>query len=796
MKSLKCMAAAAALCGLAIVAPAFAQDNVEGPWGMYNGNIYGHQRSDQIPVIFGTGTGAVEAWSFNPTTVGSARPGGRGSIVFDSDGNLYWRTTLGNNKLSSVTPGGVHRWNAQRPGGGDYVFGSQWSSSSPIVGANAVYALGAGGGFINGDPATPDPQARPVIAAFSKATGARLWETFLPENTNNPSGWTADSQWNPILHNGKLFVIGQLDTANASFTMNFYQIDAATGAIDWSTPGLFWFISGARTGTVSFAPDLFGAGIHGIFINSTSGSGTDTVGEMYAIRVDTVAQVATNEWQSDGGHVARCHSIFNPFNNRVYTHTFSDYGATMYSFDALAGTVQSLMAPNPYRNHGFYDVGALGWDNNSIIAGSARGALVRYTQGETELTQDVYLYTDDVCRPNWYGEYRVLGQLLKDSAGNSIVVTGTNSRVNADPFDPFCAEAGPGPYPELTARMVVLNADQAASLGDAEDGPAYFDDIEVLEGPDLNTLTTVFSENFEALNLGDLPGQNGWVIDNLAPSGVTPGQVVSDPTGGGQGKVAALDAAGNGGGWQGISRDVPDATGIVRVVRWKQWRTDLKDNLWIDTSPNFTFSGSWLIEWDSSETISHKGFSDSDNVPLTKGEWQTVSVIYDGLNVTIDVDGVTSVTPDIDFDGSLPLPGPYIISAVTFELEGTGTTDPINIDYNAAMVEYNTGVDSQNGFTLRGGPLAGPDGKIYYFHNITQVLYAIEPEFAKGDSNCDGNLNGLDVAAFTTAQIGGESAWDALPTSTCNFLGGNDMNNDFVVDENDIDAFVSSLLAN
>jgi hypothetical protein len=71
---------------------------------------------------------------------------------------------------------------------------------------------------------------------------------------------------------------------------------------------------------------------------------------------------------------------------------------------------------------------------------------------------------------------------------------------------------------------------------------------------------------------------------------------------------------------------------------------------------------------------------------------------------------------------------------------------------------------------------------------------ALSPEFVKGDSNCDGENNGLDVAPFTVAQIDGEAGWDALATSTCNFLGGNDMNNDFVVDEGDIDFFVNNLL--
>ncbi|MCA9255801.1 MAG: PQQ-binding-like beta-propeller repeat protein, partial [Phycisphaerales bacterium] len=727
--------------------------------------------------------------------LGAARVGGRGAITFDSAGNIYWRTTAGNNKLAKADSSGNLLWIAKGVGGNDYVFGNAWNSTSPVVGQDRVYGLGAGAGYLDGNSATPAPSNHPMVAAFDKSTGALIWETQLPEDGIYPQGWAADEGHTPLLYNGKLYVVGPVETVNGFFSFNVYQLDAATGAIDWDTTGapLFWFVSGPKNGTTAFAPDLFGAGVHGIFVNSSSGSGSDTVGEVFAIRVDSNLGTATEEWQADGGHVARGHTIFNPANNRVYTHTFADYGNTCYSFDAFTGAVYGANAPGGINNHGFYDFGALAWDDNGIVAGGSSGGIATYaedTMNPGTILADAFKFTDDECAPNWFGEFRVLGQLLQDENGHSIVVSGTNSRVNADPLDPFCPEAGEGPYPEKTARVVVLDLDTALSSLAAEDGPAYIDDIEVLEGPDMMSLTTVFSEDFETYTNGPLPGQGGWLDDSVAPSGDTPADVVDDPTGGGQGKVMELDANGGNGGWQGATIPLAaPATGAYRVVRWRQYRDDLKDNLWTDSSPNASFSASWQVQWDASGTMSHTGFNDSDAVPVTKDIWQTVTITYGDGIVVLDIDGTMSAVPDID--------APYTITNVTFELEGTAGIDPEHAVLNAPLAVYDTGVNAQNAFTIRGGPVAGPDGKIYYFDNGTQELVALEPGSTfSADPDCDGTLTLADIAPFSAALVGGEPAWIAANggSPSCAYLPANDMNNDSVIDGTDIQVMVSQLL--
>lgn len=59
-----------------------------------------------------------------------------------------------------------------------------------------------------------------------------------------------------------------------------------------------------------------------------------------------------------------------------------------------------------------------------------------------------------------------------------------------------------------------------------------------------------------------------------------------------------------------------------------------------------------------------------------------------------------------------------------------------------------------------------------------------------GDSNCDGQVNVLDINAFILA-IGGRAAWEAQ--FSCNFCCANDINHDNDVNVLDINGFVSAL---
>ena len=65
----------------------------------------------------------------------------------------------------------------------------------------------------------------------------------------------------------------------------------------------------------------------------------------------------------------------------------------------------------------------------------------------------------------------------------------------------------------------------------------------------------------------------------------------------------------------------------------------------------------------------------------------------------------------------------------------------------------------------------------------------------RADTNCDGAVDTADIDSFVLAIVGGQTAWEALPSSGgCSFLCVADVNNDGAVDTADIDAFVAAVV--
>jgi hypothetical protein len=706
--------ACASTIGLFGVLAAFAQDNIEGPWGTKHGDMFRQARSDAIPTLFDANTPPVEVWRFSPNdpNVGGDRPGGWGSLVFDAAGNLYWRTTAGNNKMMSVDSAGNLRWIAHDPNGNENPLGpsANWNSTSPIVGQERVYTLGAG---------------TPLIAAFDKATGVRLWRTPLPAEPT----WTDNSQAGPVLYNGSLYVAGQSD----GLDVRIYQVNASTGAL--TSLGIVP-IAFPLSGTLTLVPDAFGNGLHGLYIQTDSGSGSDLFGEVYGIEINPLTS-ATLIWEDDGGHISTGrggHIIYSPDTGHLYTHTWNDFGGSMYVFDPVTGRIASNMGecpggPCPAGGHGFYDTASLGWDDASIVAGGFDGRIGVYREdpnGDPNgVTTTLLPYTP------FFGEYRVVSQLLKNDANEPIFVSGTNSRC--------------GDFNE-PARAVALNLGKATA-GPFEDGPAYIDDIEILQGADANSATPIFSEDFDSLSLGLLPGQAGWQDDRLAPAGGDPNdpnqavEVIIDPTDpNGVNQVMELDALGTSGGWDGVFHDVaPDANGPVVVIQWRQWRPDRTDNIW----PYFgdavnDFGAAWTLGWDLTLKYFPYHFDDPNgtaSVIQDKGVWETVQFTYDFFNFTVQL----TITPD----GGTPKVGTpisqfeFAIYGIGFQMEGTQVSENVN----EPEVAYNTGICADHGFTTRGGVLTGPDGKMYYFHGVDRDLIALGIPACPADLDGDGDTD-------------------------------------------------------
>lgn len=464
-------------CASLLAAPALA-DEVAAPWGTLHGNYAGTQSSDAPSMVFDAdawANGAVESWSADVRAMGLDRSAGRNGIVFDEDGNLYWKTSSGGSlagqtRMASFDQDGNMRWIAGVGGTPDPL--GVFDGITPVVGdggqSGRVYILGedAGAGF---------------AAAYNKSDGERVWKTPLPGSN---FGTTTNDKVNPVLYNGKLFVIG-MPTANS---LTVYQLDSATGAIDWSN-AIGPVGNNRPSGHTTMVADAFGAGKHGLYYNTSSGNGTDGIGEIYGIEVDTVGSAASLSWQSDGGHVGRSHVIYVEAAERVCTHTWTDYGAEFYCWN-LDGTDRSAYNNFVNSGHGFYDVGMLDFNGTDVLAGGFDGRIIRY-QGIMNPTLDT----------------------LYDSGGFEALSTG--SVVGQDGWIEDTSEPGMDDYGEVQ----VVDDPTGSSMGkvlafDAPGTAGGWLGTERAIGPTTKGLVTIEWDQWRADT-----NDNFWMSDGLAFDG-------------------------------------------------------------------------------------------------------------------------------------------------------------------------------------------------------------------------------------------------------------------------------------
>ncbi|HEY3242669.1 MAG TPA: hypothetical protein VGM03_04885, partial [Phycisphaerae bacterium] len=611
-------------------------------------------------------------------------------------------------RIVSVSRAGALRWIGNDGAGNNLNLGA-FDATSVIVGdggqSGRCYVTSNAGGV-------------GAIEAYRKDTGARLWSTPLP-GSNFPG--PGNALLTPALYNGKLYVIG----ARSGTSLNVYRVDSAGGTLEQTTS-----VSGFGVDCqhqMAFVPNAFGTGLHGIYFNGDSGNGSDGIPEMYGVRASDGMTPAALIWSSDGGKVARSHVVYSATTNRLYTHTWNDYGAEFYTWDPLAGA-PVLNQNQANDGHGFYDVGCLDFSGTDVVTGAFTGHVIRYHDTGAGMTVDTLYQTLD-----WWGELRNVGGLYKDTAGHSVLVSGTNSRV---------VDFGP----MFTARVFALDATTAIPFS-PDDGPIYFDNLKMTGGPTTGLENTIVDTNgFTGYPLGSVIGlqnsSNGgtgngtWALDNAPPSGVTDPGVANDPTGSGMGKVLSMNAAGSGGGWQGADLQLPSATtDNIVIVSWDQWRADTGDNVWL--ADHLDFAGWWTLEWDSAFPNIPRGgayarqFNATPGpIQLTPGVWQHIEYRFDFGNgvVTVTI-GANSATEFLDIFGS-----ETSLRGIDLEIEGTGTTEQTGMS-TPRIFEWDTGVGGagiDHGFTIRGGPLLGPTPaggtqQIYYFNGSTRNLVAIKP---------------------------------------------------------------------
>lgn len=157
---------------------------------------------------------------------------------------------------------------------------------------------------------------------------------------------------------------------------------------------------------------------------------------------------------------------------------------------------------------------------------------------------------------------------------------------------------------------------------------------------------------------------------------------------------------------------------------------------------------------------------------------------FEGMVIRYTDKGNGVTEAEIAFDDSMPAPtfwGEYRVYGQLLKapnghsvlISGTNSDTGVDPSYSARVVaiditegrllwEFDTGVVQNHGFTVRGGPVAGPDGKIYYFDAVTGELVALKgpqisrpPQFMRGDANADGEVNIADAVSILSYLFGG-----------------------------------------
>jgi hypothetical protein len=751
-----------------VTAPALAQDNPEGPWPMVNGDHYGRART--TTPLLDWSQGMELAWTIdvnaNPANIDITTA--RNAPVFDAAGNLYWLTSsgglTGNQQwVVSATPSGAIRWRSQDalciPGNG---------AGGVVVGANAVYAFAGGSAYDYDGDTTPGY----AVAAFNKATGARIWLTDIDGNwTNdpaNPSIIAVDmqSETQPLLYNGTLYI-----ASKGSLGLWLTQVNAATGVVlhhDEIDP--IDITGDALSGTLTLVPDVF-AGDDGIFMNT----GQWAPGQLVGIKLDSTSTPpgkATAAWpwvqlnQSQG----RSHVIYSPVTKVLYVHTWNDNGSGFQTYDPVTGNLLDLSAQSE-GNFGYIDVAALTWDDKTAAYGSFDGQIAMFEIDPANgmiVRPASPLYFGGIKQ---WGEMHYYGQLSRQTASptdRGVMLT-TGSRNNPD----GC------PGPNTTVFLADLNRATAAPANPDYFAGAYIDAVQVI-GIDANNVeTVVYADDFNTgWVLGAAVGQKPEWIDGGTAGPAIP-EIADDPTGAGKGQVLKLDAI-QPGTFPAIVLNFPVEVGPVNgytkaKIRWQQYRADLNDELWIHPngfrwgleSPYFGYILAIDAWWETPNT----------RAKLTKGVWQTVEIDIDQTDPTaaverIYVDGVTDscMTGAV---ANLPL-----FNSMYWDC--TGKTWPPAFDPPALAVYDTGGADD-----LRSA-VVGPDGKIYFQRSGNpRSLSALKPKVTvkKGDMNCDGVVDFKDINPFVAILSG------ATPCNAANA----DTNCDNVIDFKDINPFVALL---
>ncbi|TWT42043.1 hypothetical protein RAS1_31700 [Phycisphaerae bacterium RAS1] len=180
------------------------------------------------------------------------------------------------------------------------------------------------------------------------------------------------------------------------------------------------------------------------------------------------------------------------------------------------------------------------------------------------------------------------------------------------------------------------------------------------------------------------------------------------------------------------------------------------------------------------------GVVNEDDIDYVRANFGTWSNINDAARIDLSC----------DMNGDMIVDNADVVELVTVIL-GTNMGD-VDLDGDVDQADADIIVNTP-GAGWRGGDLNG-DGVV---DNSDLAICAANQGFRSpfcpcapptvcGDSNCDGNVNILDINYFVAA-VQSRTMWDALADTDCDFWCANDINGDGFVNILDINGFVSAV---
>ena len=408
-------------------------DEVAGPWGIRNADIYGTGASDEITIDTSAGEFEVVTQVFVPDPWDGLPCEGNSNFVFDRFGKFYyvsWGDFLEcwSKNLERVWRGSQDNVDVKL---GDHSI----NHPSVIAGIRYIYTVGTG---------KEDDSWVPRVYAFQKSTGELAWSTLLV----GEDWFDQQCQAKMTLYNDKLYVLGENISPDDS--VNIFQLNATSGEIDWTSnvlvemqypyPGV-----DRNAGSLAFVPDAYGEGLHGLFWNQMSDmadwASFDGYGDMVGVQIDP-ASGATTMWgpaeNVDGPGLDKSHPIYSATTGRVYTPSY--YGvdghgwpSSFYAWTPAAGFFGAYSEEDG-GNHGFRDTFALDFDGTTVHATSSFDSIYSYTdEGGGSFSVEYRDYGGYTV--NGWG-FAVQGGLLQDQNGHSILITATEPYDDGEIFVP------------------------------------------------------------------------------------------------------------------------------------------------------------------------------------------------------------------------------------------------------------------------------------------------------------------------------------------------------------------------